>query len=308
MSRASQRAPASWNETVRLDAYLKSAFVNRWNLLAVGGATAFGLLSGRADIALPIILAIETVYVALLASHPKFQKYVDAQNAQHARSSTEVDNSQALQQILSALPARMLERYERLRSRCLSLRRIATDLKRSRGQAVGSSSDEFQVEGLDKLLWIYIRLLFTQFSLQRFLEHTSEVTIEREIQTLEKRLKALPSDDSSPINVKMRRTLEDNLQTCRDRLANYRKAQSNHELVGLELDRLENKINSLAEIAINRQEPDYIAHQVDAVAGSMLEMEKTMSELQFATGLAPLRETTPDLLLTEPSSPKVRTR
>jgi chemotaxis protein histidine kinase CheA len=293
---------------VRLGAYLKSAFANQWNLLALAGATGFGVLSGRPDVALPIILAVETAYVALLASHPKFQKYVDAQQAKQARASTSIDNSQALQQILSALPAKMLERYERLRTRCLSLRRIAADLKRSRGQAVLQPTDEFHVEGLDKLLWIYIRLLFTQFSLQRFLEQTSAGPMQREIENIESRLKALPSEDASPITAKKRRTLEDNLQTCRDRLVNYRKAESNHELVGLELDRLENKITSLAELAINRQEPDFIADQVDAVAGSMIEMEKTMSDLQFATGLAPLNETTPDLLLTEPSAPRVRTR
>ena len=64
----------------------------------------------------------------------------------------------------------------------------------------------------------------------------------------------------------------------------------------LEIDRLENKIKSLAELAVNRQEPDFISGQVDQVAGSMLETEKTMNELQFATGLAPLDEEVPELV------------
>jgi hypothetical protein len=117
-----------------------------------------------------------------------------------------------------------------------------------------------------------------------------------DIKQLEKRLAELPADDQSPIAQKMRRTLEDNLQTSRDRLANYEKAESNHELVGLEIDRLENKISSLAELAVNRQEPDFIAGQVDAVAGSMLEMEKTMNDLQFATGISATDEDVPDLM------------
>jgi hypothetical protein len=291
-------------QVVRLGAYLKAAFINRWNLLAFLSATGFSVLSGRADIALPIVLAAETAYIALLAAHPKFQKSVDARSAKLARDSSSQDNSQALQQILASLPAKMLERYERLRTRCLSLRRIAVDLKKSRGDSSVQPMDDFHVEGLDKLLWIYIRLLFTQFSLQRFLEQTGTVPLQREMEAIENRLKNLPSAEASEVVAKMRRTLDDNLQTCRDRLANYRKAESNHELVGLELDRLENKISSLAELAINRQEPDFIADQVDAVAGSMLEMEKTMSDLQFATGLAPLVEATPDLLLKEPTVAK----
>jgi hypothetical protein len=38
-------------------------------------------------------------------------------------------------------------------------------------------------------------------------------------------------------------------------------------------------------MAVNRQEPDFISGQVDQVASSMLETERTMNELRFATGL-----------------------
>jgi hypothetical protein len=85
------------------------------------------------------------------------------------------------------------------------------------------------------------------------------------------------------------------LQTLNDRLANLQKARDNYELVKLEIERLENKIQSLSELAVNRQEPDYISGQVDQVAASMLETEKTMNELQFATGLETV-EATPELL------------
>ena len=85
-------------------------------------------------------------------------------------------------------------------------------------------------------------------------------------------------------------------RTCEERLANFEKAQANYEFVGHELDRLENKITSLAELGVNRQEPDYISSQVDSVASSLLDTEKTMNELNFATGLDPLNDETPDLL------------
>ena len=62
----------------------------------------------------------------------------------------------------------------------------------------------------------------------------------------------------------------------------------------MELDRLENKIRSLSEIAVNRQEPEYISSEVDHVASSMLDTEKTMNELQFATGLTPTDSETPE--------------
>jgi hypothetical protein len=70
----------------------------------------------------------------------------------------------------------------------------------------------------------------------------------------------------------------------------------------LEIDRLENKIRSLSELAVNRQEPDYISGQVDQVAASMMETEKTMNDLRFVTGLDTVDEA-PSLLQNEIAQP-----
>ena len=93
----------------------------------------------------------------------------------------------------------------------------------------------------------------------------------------------------------MLKAVQDNLLTVRDRLTNLQKARDNLELVKLEIDRLENKIQSLSELAVNRQEPNFISGQVDQVAASMLDTEKTMNELQFVTGLDTVDDT-PELL------------
>jgi hypothetical protein len=64
----------------------------------------------------------------------------------------------------------------------------------------------------------------------------------------------------------------------------------------VEIDRLENKIRSLSEMAVNRQEPEFISSEVDHVASSMLDTERTMNELQFATGLNTVDNEPPELL------------
>jgi hypothetical protein len=145
--------------------------------------------------------------------------------------------------------------------------------------------EHHQVAGLDRLLWIHLRLLYTQYSLYRFLKQTSEEQIQADIKRLETRLAEVPTGTETDQQQRVRKALEDNLQTSRDRLANLKRARDNFDLVKLEIDRLENKIRSLSELAVNRQEPDYISGQVDQVAASMLETEKTMNELQFVTGL-----------------------
>ena len=58
--------------------YLKEAFAVRWNLLVFGGAAAAAVLSGHADIALPLVAAAEITYLAGLTSLPRFQAAIDA--------------------------------------------------------------------------------------------------------------------------------------------------------------------------------------------------------------------------------------
>src|SRR5689334_7436898 len=225
--------------------YIQSAFANRWNVLALFGGIGVAMLSGFPDVALPLVLAAEAAYLGLLGTHPKFQSYVDAQLAARDRKQKGQTSQQALKQIMQLLPPPALARFERLRSQCLELRQIAADIAHSRTAEVGAPLDSLQLASLDKLLWIFLRLLFTEHSLNKFLERTNPRLIQQEISGFDQRLKTLDSNDTSPHAQKMRRTLEDSLQTCKDRLVNYEKAKANHELVLLEIDRLENKIKSL---------------------------------------------------------------
>jgi hypothetical protein len=273
-----------------------------WNLLAFGGGLAFALMSGLPDVFGPLILAAEVAYLGLLGAHPKFQRYVDAHGSETARDQQALSTDKALQQILAALPSPSVQRFEALRSRCLELRQIALGLKDPTRAESSMPLEELQAVGLDRLLWTFLRLLFTQHMLERFLQRTNEAQIKRTTENLEQSLKRL-NEGPEGQKQKIRKATEDNLQTCRDRLANLQKAHENSELVQLEIDRLENRICSLSELAINRQEPDFIVQQVDEVASSMVQTERTMNELQFATGLA-VDEAVPQIVQRETARAK----
>jgi hypothetical protein len=283
---------------VRLTKYLKTAFLVPWNLLAFGGTVALGFVIGQPDVVVPLALAGETLYLGLLGTHPKFQQFVDAQDAKRARVDGSLEQEQMLRQMVAALPRESMQRFESLRARCLELQQIAVELKRPSDGV--RPLDDLQLEGLDRLLWIYLKLLFTQYSLERFFEKTPPGPIDADIKRLDAKLKALPVDVNDPNQQKIRKAVEDNLQTSRDRLANLQKAKQTYEILQLEVDRLENKIRSLSELAVNRQEPDFITGQVDQVASSMVETERTMNDLQFATGLHSFEDNAPSLLRRPP--------
>jgi len=279
--------------------YLKAAFLERWNLLAFLAGAALGLISGHADVVLPLVAAGELSYIGLLATHPKFQKYVDARQAKAARAQVTEASQQTLDRIMRALPRKSLERFEALRTQCWELRQIAGQLRHPIVEGAEQPLEESQMAGLDRLLWIYLRLLYTHFALGRFLDRANERLIRQDIEALEKRIQDLPADQESGQAQRIRKTLEENLETCRARLANFTKARDNFQLVELQIDQLENKIRTLSEMAVNRQEQEFISNEVDHVATSMMETERTMNELQFATGLAAINEETPELLRTK---------
>jgi hypothetical protein len=215
-----------------------------------------------------------------------------------ARAANSVSTQQALERITSSLPKELLDRFLALKARCLELQQIAGELQQTSHGDSPMPLEHFQIAGLDRLLWIHLRLLFTQFALYRFLKQTSEEQIQADIKRLEARLVEVPADSANDKNQRVRKALEDNLQTSRDRLLNLQRARDNFDLVKLEIDRLENKIRSLSELSVNRQEPDYISGQVDQVAASMLETEKTMNDLRFVTGLETVDDA-PSLLQNE---------
>jgi delta 1-pyrroline-5-carboxylate dehydrogenase len=92
------------------------------------------------------------------------------------------------------------------------------------------------------------------------------------------------------------RSLQDSVAMAELRLDNYDRAKKNAQFVSIELDRMESKIQALAEMAVNRQDPDLISSQVDSAAESMRQTEKAVSELQHLTGLADELQDPPPIL------------
>ena len=60
-------------------------------------------------------------------------------------------------------------------------------------------------------------------------------------------------------------SLQDNLAAQQLRFDNYGRAKQNAEFVRLELDRIEAKIQVLAESTVNQQDPNFLTSQIEGV-------------------------------------------
>jgi hypothetical protein len=267
--------------------------MNRWNLLLMAGGMGFSILSGHPEVGIPLVLAAETAYLGLLGTHPKFQSYVNAQAAKEKRSHRQSGSQTTLNRILEDLPKQSLKRYERLKKRCHKLGKIASNMKEP--NTFGSNTmDSLHTRGLDRLLWVFLKLQHSRHMLVEFQKEVSEEKMTDELRTIEKRLEVL-GDDNSVDADKIRRTLLDNQATLKERKENYAQAKSNFLFIDLELDRVENKIKSISEMSVNRRDPEYISGQIDAVANSMKDTERTMNDLQFISNIGELEDDAPEL-------------
>src|SRR5216110_2980032 len=106
--------------------YLKEAFLFRWNLLILGGVSAAALIT-VGDAALPLIGAAEVVYLAGLATLPRFQSAIDAKARAEAdprvlsARPAAPDAAAARDRIVDVLKSLSEERrarFLRLRARC----------------------------------------------------------------------------------------------------------------------------------------------------------------------------------------------
>jgi len=273
--------------------YLKEAFLFRWNLLFLLGGTAAAAMTPLAPVLLPLVAAGELTYLTGLVSIPRFRAAIDAKvhaAGKAAGPAPPAPPPVSLVTMLAGLPGDARTRFQRLHGRCVEMRGIAAGVRGAAGDQA-ASGEEIRTPGLDRLLWLFLRLLLSKAALDRFLKTMNEQEISTRLAELRKTLDAAKGGDERIV-----RSLQDSIASGELRLDNYGRAKKNAEFVSIELDRLEGKIQALAEMAVNRQDPDFLSSQVDSAADSMRQTEKAVSELQHLTGLADELEEPPAIL------------
>jgi hypothetical protein len=276
--------------------YLKEAFLFRWNLLLLGGAGAAAVLAGHPDIALPLVAAAEVTYLAGLSTLPRFQSAIDAKvhaeerglTGQAPRAAAQ-DTTTARERILDVLKSLAEDRrgrFLRLRARCVEMSRIANAVRGETADASGASA-ELRQPALDRLLWVFLKLLLSDQAIARFLQAADETQILHTIVDLGERIKKreLAVAEAERADDRILRSLHDSLATAELRKDNIAKAHGNAEFVGAELDRLENKIQAVTEMAVSHSDPDEMSSRIDAIADGISQTEQTIRELQNITGM-----------------------
>src|SRR6185436_12743816 len=199
----------------------------RWNLLLFGGAAAAAVISGHADVALPLVAAAEVTYLAGLSTLPRFQAAIDAKATADARD--------RILEVLKSLAEDRRARFLRLRARCVEMSRIANAVRGETRDASGASA-ELRQPALDRLLWVFLRLLLSDQAIARFLQAADEAGIDKTLDELKVRRKKRADSvgETNQAGDRILRSIDDSISTTELRKENIDKAKQNAEFVAAE--------------------------------------------------------------------------
>jgi len=280
-------------------AYVKAALLNRWNVLALFATGALAFMSGHPDVVLPIVAAAELAFVGMVATNPRFHRAVDAERGAEEARKAQWAMRMRFEQLYRGLEGRYRARFDELRGRCEVLRELAGKDGDAAQMGLGQVA-QTQLSGVNKLLWVYLKLLHTEMTLERFFQSMDPAELDRLETDARQRLEDLPKDATDALTEKKRKSIEDMLATVQARRDNLKKAKENYEFVDLELNRIGAKLTGIAELAVNRQDPGLLTHDVDDVARSVQATEEAIGDLQVYTGLTVDDVHAPEILSAAP--------
>ncbi len=256
---------------------LKRAFLWHWHLLALGTAAGVALLSGHADVAIPLVAGAELAYMGFMANNVRFQKVITGQEmlAQKAAESAE----QALARITSFIRVEDQQRFIQLRDRCAALLRLRRRMDEQDGPGI---TDTLRGESLDRMLWLFLKLLHQKSGLEKFLASTALADIRRSGDESARQLEdSLVRDKAAGTESRLTVSIREKMKAISDRLKNHQQASENHELVCSEIDKTEQQITQLCEAGMTMRDTGELGAQIDALTDTLRMSDKTFADTAF---------------------------
>jgi hypothetical protein len=258
---------------------LKRSFTWHWHLLGLGAGVTVAVLSGTPLFFLPFLAAAEISYFGFLGLNPRFQNVLKGQKP--VPPPLPVDPRQRFQQLMAFLNPADAERFKSLRQRCAEL----LDLRRSMAAKDDLTGvDHFRSESLDRMLWLFLKLLHQRSGLERFLQATHLDLIETELKSAQTQLVTAQARDTAAAlpESRLATSIHERIVTIHERIDNHHKASEGLELVTAEIDKTEQQITHLCEVGMTTGDSAGLSVQIDSISASLQSSEKIFSQTSFS--------------------------
>ena len=204
------------------------------------GTLGFGILGfGHAGFWL-LGLGLETGYLTLLATNPRFQRYIDLRS----RVNDEAAAGVRREELIRKLSRGARDRLTALEGKCARILDVYRELQ----------ADAYVIEGnrdaLDRLTWIYLKLLVARDHLQATSAQTKPEELKRRIADLETATAGVAGEPGAvPASASLRDSQQATLKLLRQRLANLARCEQTLQEVDSDLERVEAQIDLVRENA-----------------------------------------------------------
>lgn len=189
--------------------------------------------------------------------------------------------------MLNSLGSPLRERYHLLARVCRDIEKAAVE------------TDEFNLSAdtrlrkIDELMWMYLRLLSMQQSLQTFVETEQHEDLAGSVSEAEQEMAALEAEvhslgDTAAADSKQRllESRRDRLDVLRKRMQRVEEAESNLELVISEQERLSEQIKLIRADAVATKSASAVSARIDASVEHLNETNKWLADMDQFRDLA----------------------
>jgi len=241
--------------------YLRAAFSARPigmlvppNWIGLGLVGLLGLVSPGF---LVLGAGLELGYLYLMVTSPRFRRTVEGRRLLEAQRQWQ----SRLDAVLGHLGAPEQARYRALEARCRSI----LEQQGGDGTSLGLRA---QGEGLGRLLWIYLRLLWTRQSIQRVREES--VAADGKPDAVEERVRQLQAQATDErLGGDLRKSLAGRIEILQMRLQKRREAEGKIEFLDSELARIEQQVELIREQAVLTTDPEVVSQRIDEIAATL---------------------------------------
>jgi chromosome segregation ATPase len=242
--------------------FVKEAFHNQYNLIALGGLAASALLFWTG---LPLIVAggLELMYLAVVPQNWRFQRLVRSWKFGEEQRARE----QKLADMLRSLPPDMQTRYVNLAQVCGSIRNNYSQL---------TSTSQIFVQQMDQrlqgLLNGYARLLNAAWQQRQYLKTADADTIKKEIATLQQRMNQDPPKVQD-INKKR-------IEILGKRVEKYTKIVENRQVVDAQCSAVEDVLQLVRDQSVTMRDPQQVSDQLENLVHDVEQTEQTVQQVE----------------------------
>ena len=246
--------------------FLSAAFKSQYNLIGLGTAIGFAVLSGTA---LPLLLAagVELMVLPLVAGNGRFQRLVRARV-----SPDKVEEQQERVQQESSQMLKQLSDYERGRYR--QLQGLAQEIRSNYG-TLDSTSQMLVSDLSDKLSFLlsfYLRMRSSLGRYERYFSTTNPEQMQERIAMLEHEMATCPPRVQQ-VKARTKAVLE-------KRLERYTKALENKNLIDAQTETVQEVLQLLRDQSYSMRDPRTITEQLDGLVSSAEETERGVRDME----------------------------